>query len=204
MTDKIDEVREVRETTSTTTYNLPPNVTFHKHRDINKTIDTWLVLGTGPTAEEDWELVRRFPQSILNCCELVLINRAQCPAGVPYAHHHVTFHPELYHTLPLPSVCRTPRRHSNVAMPWTTDCWAIPSEYHVGGSAFLAAYIAGQLGMSRVILLGCPMVGGPEHTELLNQILDAPMPVWRYYRSLVKSMSGATREVFGAPTTLPE
>ena len=187
-----------------TTYQLPPNITYHQHRDYR--IENWLIVGTGPTVEEDWAQVRRFPPAFLARSEVVLLNRAEVPdsgAGPSrLAAHHVTFHPEYFHITPQ-YVSGCARRHSNVAMPYTTDCWHIPDQYHVGGSAFFAAYIAKQLGVQRAILIGCPLSGGSAHTELLNQFARAPRVVRQYYFSVMSSLSGHTRELFGPPTTLP-
>lgn len=189
-------------TTTTTNYNLPPNVTYHQHRGSGHRVENWLIVGTGPTAMEDWERILTFPLDFLLRSEIVLVNRAATPAGISRVQHHVTYHAEHFYIAPTQELRAIPRRHSNVAMPWTTDCWNIPNRYHVGGSAFLAAYIAGQLGVKCAILIGCPMEGAEEHTDLLQQVLEADLLVWKYYRALVKSMSGATREVFGAPSTI--
>jgi hypothetical protein len=187
-------------TTTITRHQLAPNLTYHNHREV--CVENWLIVGTGPTAEADWDQVLAWPADFLDRSELVLINCAPLPAGCTHANHHVTYHSEVFHLNDPMIQVLARRRHSNIAMPYTTDCWLVPDEYHVGGSAFLAAYIAGQLGVKRAILIGCPMEGGPEHTDLLQQVLDAPTHVWKYYRALVKSMSGATRDLFGAPTTL--
>jgi hypothetical protein len=178
----------------------PPNLTYHYHREHR--VENWLIVGTGPTAKSDWSQILSLPEDIINRSELVLVNRARLPFGWGNAHHHVTYHAEQFHLLNPEIQGIAAHRHSNSAMPYTTDCWFVPEEYHVGGSAFLAAYIAGQLGIKRAIFIGCPMDGEDHYKELLQQLLDAPKHVWKYYRGLVKSMSGATRDLFGAPTTL--
>ena len=190
--------------TVTTAHQLCPNVTYHLHRPADTPVENWLIIGTGPTAAEDWDRICTLPLEFLMRSELVLLNRAQMPAGLSaaHAHHHVTYHSEHFHLTPTGLVRGCPRRHSNVAMPWTTDCWAVPDEFHVGGSAFLAAYIAKQLRVKRAVLIGCPLSSGSAYTPLLQQLLDAPKHVWHYYRSIVSSMSGATRDLFGAPSTI--
>ena len=190
--------------TSTQVYSLPPNVTYHQHRPPEMRVENWLIVGTGPTVAEDWDRILSFPLEFLMRSELVLLNAAQLPARLHAgrANHHVTYHPEHYYIAPSQLIRTCPRRHSNVAMPWTTDCWLVPDEFHVGGSAFLAAYIAGQLGIKRAVLIGCPLSSGTAYTPLLQQLLDAPKHVWHYYRSIVNSMSGATRDLFGAPSTI--
>ena len=188
--------------TVVTKYQLSPNLTIHPHRKFQP--NTWLVIGTGPTVGEDWaQLLSLAPEDFFLQSELVLVNGAALPLGCTRADHHVTYHSEHYHVVPTETVRSCRSRHASVAMPWTTDCWLVPDEYHVGGSAFLAAYIAGQLGhIRRVVLIGCPMDGDDAHAVLLQQVLNSQPEVWKYYRRLVCSLSGATKDLFGGLTTL--
>jgi hypothetical protein len=69
-----------------------------------------------------------------------------------------------------------------------------------GSSALLGAQAALKLGYRRIVLCGCPMTG----TNIKNSNYESFRPGWeekkKYLDDRVRSMSGWTRELLGAPT----
>lgn len=182
--------------------NQCPNITYHSFRlwpAIN-----WFVLGTGPTADDDWQRAA----SLYSPHELARSEFALLNAALPPQHftqlftgcHHVTRHPEVYHMLQEPAgglaySCHAPAQPVSLGPgPYTTDIWELPKDFVVGGSAFFAAFIGLQLRIRRVHLLGCPMDEG-YYAELLEQVRRSRWLWW--FRRVVRSASGATRDLFG-------
>ena len=91
-----------------------------------------------------------------------------------------------------------------VALPWSG-----------GSSGMLAVQVALHLGCTKIVLCGIPMVQAPHFLE--SQEFTPETTVWResdlhwrawvrvqaqgWFEGKVRSMSGRTRELFGAPTT---
>lgn len=182
--------------------NQCPNITYHSFQLVPAR--TWFVLGTGPTAEADWQRAASLYSPLeFASSEFVLLNAALPPQGYEQLFmgcHHVTRHPEVYHMLQEPAgglahSCHAPAQPASLGPgPYTTDIWALPKDFVVGGSAFFAALIGIQLRVRRVHLLGCPMNEG-YYAELLNQVRQSPWLSW--FRQVVRSASGATRDLFG-------
>lgn len=182
--------------------NQCPNITYHNFRLVP--VLNWFVLGTGPTAEDDWQrIISSYTPQELSCSEFVLLNAARPPQDYEQLFigcHHVTRHPEVYHMLQAPAgglaySCHAPAQPVSLGPgPYTTDIWNLPKDFVIGGSAFFAAFIGIQLNIPRIHLLGCPMNEG-YYAELLDQVRRSP---WlRWFQRAVCSASGATRDLFG-------
>ena len=75
----------------------------------------------------------------------------------------------------------------------------LPGE-HSGSSALMGAQAAIKLGYRRIVLCGCPMTG----ISIKNNNYESFYPGWeekkKFLDDRVRSMSGWTRELLGAPT----
>lgn len=83
--------------------------------------------------------------------------------------------------------------------------WAFPGQEHSGSSGMYAAKVAlVDLGFDRAVLCGVPMSPTPhffggEPWMVANRYLKRWALVPEEYRERVRSMSGATRDLLGAP-----
>lgn len=180
------------------------NLTLHQFREAP--VRCFFILGGGDTLQQDLDFICQLPSSTLRQSGLMALNRTSIPRHyadmLQMPAHHVTYHAdELHNSL---YCLQYARRHATTCGEYTTDVWTIPEWFAVGGSAFLAAMIARQLGAEWAVLAGCPMHQQEgNYPTLLQQVVDAPMLVRLYFRSFVRSLSGATQSMFGGFTALP-
>lgn len=131
-------------------------------------------------------------------------------AGAAYPgrlHHWVSLHPDKFP----PWECERQRRGLNVDYEtWAHQSLSYAPVTHAlplrgsGSSGFHAVRVAQELGCERVVLCGVPMNADPHfHNGVAWNDVKRYLPAWEHYKhefSNVRSMSGHTRELLGAPT----
>lgn len=166
---------------------------------------TALILGGGKTVFEDAEKARKLfkPDIILGVNDVIADY-----AEIQYA---CSMHPEKM------GIWLTKRRENGHPDPkefWTADTAVKRDHLNLGyktvrntrgGSGLLAVYVARALFCKKIVLAGIPMAPEFEHYHTPGAWKEYKLYklVWEHDKSLlqdVRSMSGWTREAFGAPT----
>lgn len=166
-----------------------------------------LIIGFADCVREDVACAERlFPHHVkfgvnravlhFECDHLVSIDRSKIPEWIP--DDHIVIHAGRSGGVN--------NQKSTELYPWV-DCWW--PELQGGSSGWMAAKIAYHMGYTPIILCGCPIDTSP-HLEgdgknnwvnNPNQAQSCRMVIEREeeYKPYVRSMSGWTREYFGAP-----
>lgn len=122
--------------------------------------------------------------------------------------HWVTMHPELF---PLWTEARRRAGHRPAGQLWharhrvDAKPGSLPIESWGGSSGLLCVALALHLGCDRVVLAGVPMDKMARHYDCAQPWMEARQyhPAWERHlprmRDKVRSMSGWTRELLGAP-----
>lgn len=163
-----------------------------------------ILIGAAPCAPDDIrhavEIIRHAGADYHQTC----IGKTASAVLKPQCEYLATYHPAQ-----LPEIREQRRRDgcnldyrviSHETRPEVSILEPLPPGERSGSSALLAALAALRLGYDRIILCGCPLTGKNDKGSDYESFRIGWQNKQKYLDDRVRSLSGWTRELLGAPT----